>query len=234
MNVKPESDSTPILESPKLYKPVRHPKATEAEAKAMDTEVVRIAAEIRAGWLRLGLLIRKMIDSQAYEALGFPNMHAWMTSRLGESLSSVFSALRSVRALEGVPEEQLTRIGERNAHMLTYLPPKQRTSQEWIERAATLPIKEFKQEVQIELEKKTGIAPERFKTFSIALPEMVYQNMCEAEKKMARSLQIDIEDRPGNRILVWEAFTQWILLTDEQTIKIQTEGLPGFCSTNGK
>jgi hypothetical protein len=213
---------------------MRRPKATEAEAKAMDTEVVRIAAEIRAGWLRLGLLIRKMIDSQAYEALGFPNMHAWMTSRLGESLSSVFSALRSVRALEGVPEEQLTRIGERNAHMLTYLPPKQRTSAEWIERAATLPIKEFKQEVQIELEKKTGMAPERFKSFSIALPEMVYQNMCEAEKKMARSLQIDIEDRPGNRILVWEAFTQWILLTDEQTIKIQTEGLPGFCSTNDK
>jgi hypothetical protein len=68
------------------------------------------------------------------------------------------------------------------------------------------------------------MAPERFKTFSIALPEMVYQNMCDAEKKMARSLQIDIEDRPGNRILVWEAFTQWILLTDEQTIKAQTEG----------
>jgi hypothetical protein len=53
---------------------------------------------------------------------------------------------------------------------------------------------------------------------------MVYQNMCEAEKKMARSLEIDIDDRPGNRILVWEAFSQWILLTDEQTIKAQTEG----------
>ncbi len=203
---------------------MRCPKATVAEAKAMDSEAVRIAAEIKAGWLRLGSLILKMIDSHAYEALGFPNMHAWMTSRFGESLSGVFSALRSIRALEGVPEEQLTRIGERNAHMLTYLPPKQRTSQEWIERAATLPTKEFKQEVQIELEKKTGMAPERFKTFSIALPEMVYQNMCEAEKKMARSLELDIEDRPGNRILVWEAFSQWILLTDEQTIKMQTEG----------
>jgi hypothetical protein len=212
------------LESRRPSNRMHRTKATEAEAKAMDREVARIAAEIRAGWLRLGLLILKMIDSQAYEALGFPNMHAWMMSRFGENLSSVFSALRSVRALEGVPEEQLTRIGERNAHMLTYLPPKQRTSPEWIEKATTLPTKEFKQEVQIELEKKTGMAPERFKTFSIALPEMVYQSMCEAEKKMARSLQIDIEDRPGNRILVWEAFSQWILLTDEQTIKAQTEG----------
>ena len=189
MNPKPQPDRTPILESPRPSKPMRRPKATEAEANAMDSEAVRIAAEIRAGWLRLGLLILKMIDSQAYEALGFPNMHAWMTSRFGENLSTVFSALRSVRALEGVPEEQLTRIGERNAHMLTYLPSKQRTSQEWIERAAKLPTKEFKQEVQIELEKKTGMAQERFKTFSIALPEMVYQNMCEAEKKMARSLE---------------------------------------------
>jgi hypothetical protein len=190
----------------------------------MDREAVRIVAEMRAGWLRLGLLIRKMIDSQAYEALGFPNMHAWMTSRLGESLSNAFSALRSVRALEGVPEEKLNRIGERNAHMLTYLPEKERKSESWIEMAVMLPTKEFKQEVQIELEKKTGMVPERFKTFSIALPEMVYQTMCEAEKKMARSLQIDIEDTPRNRILVWEAFSQWILLTDEQTIKAQTEG----------
>src|SRR5258707_399667 len=114
-----------MLELPRLSKPMRRSKATAAEAKAMDKEAVRIAAEMRAGWLRLGLLIHKMIDSQAYEALGFPNMHAWMTSRLGESLSNVFSALPSVRALEGVPEEKLNLIGERNAHMLTYLPAKE-------------------------------------------------------------------------------------------------------------
>jgi hypothetical protein len=45
--------STPILESPRLSKPTRRPKATEAEAKAMDREAVRIAAEMRAGWLPL-------------------------------------------------------------------------------------------------------------------------------------------------------------------------------------
>jgi hypothetical protein len=42
-----------------------------------------------------------------------------MTAQLGESTSSAFSALRSVRALKGVTEEKLKRIGERNAHMLT-------------------------------------------------------------------------------------------------------------------
>jgi len=181
MNVKTQSDRTPILESPRLSKPVRRPKATEVEAKVMEKEAIRIVAEMRTGWFRLGSLIRKIIDTQAYEVLGYDTLDAWMKARLGESVSSAFSALRSVRALEGVPEEQLERIGERNAHALTYLPPKQRTSQEWIEKAAALPTKEFKQEVQIDLEKKTGMAPERFKTFSIALPEKVYKKMIAAE-----------------------------------------------------
>jgi hypothetical protein len=57
------------------------------------------------------------------------------------------------------------------------------------------------------------------------LPEKVYENMCEAEKKLARSLGLDIETRPGNRIQVWEAWTQWILQTDEETIRVQTEGM---------
>jgi hypothetical protein len=203
---------------------VRRRKATEAEAKAMEKEAVQVASEMQTGWLRLGSLICKMMDSQAHEALGYQSMEAWMKARLGESASSAFSALRSVRALKGVPEEQLKRIGERNAHALTYLPTKERKSEEWIEKAATLPIKEFKQEVEIALEKKTGMAPDRFKTFSIALPEKVYENMIEAEKKLARSIDLDIEEKPGNRILVWEAFSQWILLTDERIIKAQTEG----------
>jgi hypothetical protein len=224
MNVKTQSDRTPILELPRLSKPMRRPKATEAEAKAMEKEAIRIASDMRTGWLRLGSLIRKMIDSRACEALGYQSMDSWMNARLGQSISSAFSALRSVRALEGVPEEQLNRIGERNAHALTYLAAKERKSEEWIEKAATLPTKEFKQEVEIALEKKTGMAPERFKTFSIALPEKVYENMLAAEKKLARSIDLDIEEKPGNRIIVWEAFSQWILLTDEQTIKAQTEG----------
>jgi hypothetical protein len=221
---KPER-GTPILESASLPKPVRRPKATKAEAEAMDREVVRIVGEIKSNWLRLGSLIHKMIDTRAAAALGFPNMRAWMTARLGESFSNVYSALRSVRALEGVPEEKLKLIGERNAHMLTRLPEKERKSAEWIEKATMLPTKEFKQEVQIAIEQKTGLTTERFKTFSVALPEAVYDSMCAAEKKLARSLEMDIEYKPGNRITVWEAFTQWILQTDEETIKQQTEGL---------
>jgi hypothetical protein len=216
---------TPILELANLPKPVRLTKATRTEAEAMDEAVVRIVGEIRSNWLRLGSLIQRMIDTRAFEPLGFANMHSWMTARLGESMASAFSALRSVRALRGVPEEKLKRIGERNAHMLTCLPERERKSGEWLEKAATLPTKEFKQEVQIALEQKTGLSKERFKTFSVALPEAVYDYVCEAERKLARSLGIDTETNPGNRIQVWEAWAQWILQTDEETIKVQTEGM---------
>ena len=222
--MKTQHHGTPILELAKLPKPVRRPKAAKAEAEAMDKEVVRIVGEIRSNWLRLGSLIQRMIDTGAIEVLGFPSMHSWMTARLGESISNAFSALRSVRALKGVPQEKLERIGERNAHALTYLPEKERKSEEWLEKAATLPTKEFRQEVETTIEKKTGFAREGFKTFSVALPEKVYESMCEAEKKLAWSLGIDIEAKPGSRILVWEALAQWILLTDEETIKTQTQG----------
>jgi hypothetical protein len=199
--------------------------ATKAEAEAMNKRVMRLVGEIKSNWLRLGRLIQDFIETRAFQALGFPNFKAWMTARLGESVSNAFSALRSVRALEGVPEEKLKRIGERNAHMLTYLPQKDRKSDDWIEKAATLPTKDFNREVRAELEKKSGLPQERFKTWSIALPEAVYESMCQAEKKLAWSLGFDIEAKPGSRIQVWEAFSQWILQTDEQTIKVQTEGV---------
>ena len=216
---------SPILELASLPKNLRQPKATKAEAEVLDKEVARVVGEIRSNWLLLGRLVEKVRQTRAFEALGLPGFHAWMTARLGESLSSAYSAVRSVRALEGVPDEKLKRIGERNAHTLTHLPEKERKSQEWLEKAATLRTKEFKQEVQIAIEQKTGLRKDRFKTFSIALPEAVYENLCEAEKKLARCIDLDIETKPGNRIQVWEAFSQWILLTDERTIRVQTEGM---------
>ena len=223
MNMKEQMNRTPILELRRLSKPMRRPKATDAEAKAMDREVIHIVGQMRSNWLRLGRLIQEISDTQAFVPLGFPNMNAWMTSRLGESLSSAFSALRSVRALRGVPEEKLKQICERNANALSYLPEKVRKSDEWLEKAAKLPTKEFKQEAKALVEKKTGIQSEKFKTFSVALPESVYEMMLAAEKKIARSLDMDIETRPGLRVSLWEAWTQWILQTDEETIKVQTE-----------
>ena len=74
------------------------------------------------------------------------------------------------------------------------------------------------------LETKLGIRQEQFRTFSVPLPKPVYESLREAEEKIARALSIDIETNPGSRILVREALAQWILQTDEDTLKLQTEG----------
>ncbi len=224
MKLKIAPNRTPILELDPLPKPVRRPKATEAAAQALDQEVIQILKVMRSSWLRLGSLIQKVIDTRAFEPLGFRTMKDWMDARLGKSMSTAYSALRSVRALKGIPEQKLERITERNAHLLTRLPEGQRRSDMWIEKAATLSTKEFKEEVETEIERKTGLLQEEFRTFSLPLPKPVYESPCAAEEKVARALSIDIEAKPGSRILVWEALAQWILQTDEDTIKLQTEG----------
>lgn len=108
------SDRTPILELDPLPKPVRRSKATEAEAQALDKEVIQTLKLMKSSWLRLGSLIQKVIDTRAFEPLGFRTMKDWMDARLGKSMSTAYSALRSVRALKGISEQQLERVSERN------------------------------------------------------------------------------------------------------------------------
>jgi hypothetical protein len=198
--------------------------ATEAEARAMDDEVARILTEIKSTWLRLGLLLQKMIDTSAYQALGFRSMHSWMTARLGGSMSNGFAALKSVRALKGVPEAQLEKIGTRNAQVLVRLPEKERKSEEWIEKASTLSEKELRAEVDAVMEKKTGMPRERFRFWGEAVPESVAQKLDEMMAKIGRVLELDIVQRAG-RITALEALAATILNTPDEQLKAETEGI---------
>jgi hypothetical protein len=218
-----QTDTTPILELPRLSKPMRCPMATEAEAKAMDKEAVRIVAELKSGWLRLGMLIQKMAATRAFETLDFPSMHSWMTDRLGESISGAYSALRSVRALHGIPEAKLEKIGERNAHTLARLPEKDRRRDEWIEKAANLPTKEFVAQVDEAIEKKTGLPNEQFRFWGEAVPVSVAQKLDEMLEKIGRVLELDMTRRSG-RITALEALAATILTTTDEQLKAETEG----------
>jgi hypothetical protein len=224
MNAKTLLDrGTPILESARIPKPIRLRKATLAEAKEMDRKAVRIIAETKAGWLRLGMLIHKMAETLAFETLGFASMHSWMTKRFGESLSSAYSALRSVRALQGVSEDKLEKIGERNAHVLTRLPVPERTRDEWMEKAANLPTKVLVAQVDAAIEKKTGLPKERFRFWGEAVPESVAQKLDEMLEKIGRVLELDMTQRYG-RITALEALAATILNTPDEQLKAETEG----------
>jgi len=198
--------------------------ATEAEARAIDDEVVRILGEMKCGWLRLGLLIQKVIDTQAFVALGFPSMHSWMTARLGGSMSNAFAALKTVRALSGVPESQLESIGSRNAQVLIRLPEKERKSEEWIKKASTLPERELRAEVDAAIEKRTGMPKERFRYWGEAVPESLAQKLDEMLAKICKVLEVDLIETSG-RITALEALAAMILNTPDEILRTETEGI---------
>jgi hypothetical protein len=112
--------------------------ATKEEAKDLDREATQIIKEMKRSWLSLGLVMKRVSESRAYEQLGFKSMRAWMGSRLGEQMASAYQSMRAVKALDGVPESKLEKIGTRNAQVLVRLPEKERKSDEWISKAANL------------------------------------------------------------------------------------------------
>jgi hypothetical protein len=92
--------------------------ATKEEARNLDREATEIIRTMKTGWLSLGLVVKKMAETRAFEQLGFSSMRAWMESRLREQTASAYQALRAVRALDGIPISQLERIGARNAQVI--------------------------------------------------------------------------------------------------------------------
>jgi hypothetical protein len=207
--------------------------ATKEEAKSLDREAIQIIEAKRTGWLSLGLVVKKMIETRAFEQLGFSSMHAWMESRLGEQMASAYQSLRAVRALDGVPESKLEKIGTRNAQVLVRLPEKERKSDEWIDKAATLPERALKAEVEALIAGKTHMPKEKFRYWGEAVPESVAQELDEMMAKIGRVLQVDISERPG-RITALEALAATILTTPEEQLKAEIEGDERQCCSIGQ
>lgn len=201
-----------------------NPPATKAEALAMDKEIISIMGEMRSKWLRLGKLVKKVIDTQAYLQLGYQSMTAWLNDRVsdGESLSKTLVALRCVRALEGIPDEKLMLIGIRNAQTLTLLPEKERKSPEWIKDAANIKSEQFKEKVTARLEARE-IRPEEYRTWMFRCSKDVLTLLEGAEAKIARALSIDIEAMPARRAEVWERVAVWILQIENIEVEMMGE-----------
>jgi hypothetical protein len=197
--------------------------ATKEEARNLDREATEIIKAMKTGWLSLGLVVKKMIETRAYEQLGFTSMRAWMDSRLGEQTASAYQALRAVRALDGVPISQLERIGTRNAQVIARLPQKERRSDEWIAKAADLPERQLKAEVDALIEKKTGMVKEKFRHWGEAVPESVAEKLDDMMTKIGRVLELDVRERPG-RITALEALAATILNTPDEQLKAEAEG----------
>jgi hypothetical protein len=96
-------------------------------------------------------------------------------------------------------------------------------SDEWIEKAANLPERELRAEVDALIEGKTQMPKEKFRFWGEPVPESVAEKLDEMMTKIGRVLQVDVSERPG-RITALEALAATILTTPEEQLKVEIEG----------
>jgi hypothetical protein len=162
-----------------------------------------------------------MIETRAFEQLGFRSMRAWMKSRLGEQMASAYQAMRAVKALDGVPESKLEQLGARKVQVLVRLPEKDRKSDEWNQKGCDPARKST--ERRSRSNKKTHMPKEKFRYWGEAVPESVADKLDEMITKIGRVLQVDVSERPG-RVTALEALAATILTTPDEQLKAEVEG----------
>lgn len=199
---------------------------TKREAQRRTAQHKKDFAGLRKGWVRLGAEVAESVDLGVPAKLG-KTMRQWLDETFAESASHIFRELQSYRALKGVPQQTLERMPEANAHQLTRLPEKDRKAPEIVSKAVSQAPKEFKETVDGIREAKYGITPELWKTHAVRVPAVVDALIVLAEEKMARVLQLDIEDdtvRCKNLIVIWECIAQLVNDTPEEWLVIETTG----------
>lgn len=205
------------MKNPKLV------KTTKSEAASLTRKVKAYWRKMETSWSALGRLVDQCLKKRVPEALGL-TAEQWMEQTIPGSSRRAWRALRSIRALQGVPEEKLSQITEGNAQALTRLPEKERKDPAWINKAVNLPNEDFKEEVETLREKKTGIRRQEFITVHLSMPREVFDKWEAAVQKMARVCCIDLLGNEGRRLLVYERIAALVDGISEEALKNATEG----------
>lgn len=199
-------------------------KISQTEARERTSQRKQEAQHLETGWISLGRSVRQDLQDGVPQALGV-TVTAWMTSTFGSSLARIKRARRIEQALGKVPTKTLKQLPEGNCYELTRLPEKLRTNPAWLGKAEKLPVAEFKEAVEVEREKITGMAREKRTTFWVSLPDGVYDMAKEAESKLAVMMGLEIEsDRSLARGQIWEAVMVFLLQTPVEHLKIEIQG----------
>lgn len=216
----PLSEQTTALAQ---QKPVRIVMATEKDAKSITNALREDFKKFTAQWWEMGQRVKDALDRSVPAALGM-NAHEWMMSVFGESASvaKIMRSLRIARALNGLPEEKVKMLTEGKAYALTQVREKDR--QELLELAITASNDEFSQIVE-EKRQEYGIAPSEERVhITVTVDKSVAEAWEEAEKKVARLNELDIEMKPGLRAQVFEAIAVLINSTPDEVLMADTTG----------
>lgn len=216
------SPETPAMEH---AKPTRIEVATEREAKALTESVQTIFKSMGAAWFELGRIVSDCLDRQVPHAYGLAvqgksmNAADWMELCFPSSVPKIYRALRIAKVLKGLPDSQVQKLSEGNAYNLTRLPEKLRTDEKWIERAVELGNEEFSDAVDEALGGKATGTKDKYVTMFPKMPEALEELFDYTEKKLAAVLELDIENKPGLKPLVWERAVTLLFNTGDNVLR---------------
>lgn len=207
-----------------IEKPVRRVvAATEREAKAVTAALRKEFQAFTAGWWAMGQRVKEALDRSVPTAMGM-NAHDWMLSVFGEtaSVAKIQRSLRIARALNGLPDERVKMLTEGKAYLLTQL--KEQDRAQYLDVAITVPNDQFAEMVE-ERRAEYGITPEEKRVhIGVQVPESVAKQWEEAEKKVARLQELDIELKAGLRAQVFEAIAALINDTPDEVLTAEMVG----------
>jgi hypothetical protein len=205
---------------------------TKKEALARSKEHQHEFKRMQARWLTLGKEVSRSLELGVPEKLG-QNVREWLETYFDESAGHIFRQVQSYRALRGVPQAQLERIPEGNAHELKRLPEKERIAPRLIEQAIEQRPSEFKQTVDTLVAAKrpaqANEPKEKWFTYARRVPMPVYERLIAAEVKLGRVLEVDIDQEhcdkwAWNLITVLEALAELVNGTAECVLKTELVG----------
>jgi hypothetical protein len=181
----------------------KHPvESTPAQARARSKAIQSLAKQVDSTLIKLAQRLLEGRDAHDYKALGFARMKDWLAEQLNGSMSVSYAMfqMRVIETLPFLPEKKILEMGPRNAGQLIRLPEKERHKPEWIDKAIAQNSEQFKETVEVALEKRTGMKRDTFVQFSISLPESVHEHLELAIAEIARVENLDVEQNPGLRI----------------------------------
>jgi len=125
------------------------PPPPDADARALDDYMTKVAAELRARDVRIGRLVRVMLEREGWALLGYASFEHFVHERLGLSRASVQSKMGLAARCDALPPlgKALAegRIGTASALVVARVAAPD-TAAAWVERAAARTVKHLREE----------------------------------------------------------------------------------------
>ncbi len=198
---------------------IRHP-ISKLDAKERSEGTAKACGK----WVDQGFALIRQIETDLKD--GLPELLGMTDVEWKEKYCERISPSHLNRQLKisggyaGLPVKQLEGLREGNAYIAVQeLSVEERTKQTWLDRARDMPLKAFAATVA----RFKGKSEPIDEWATLRVPRGVYDQVQEAQKKLARVIGADLGTEHG-KIETWEAWASLVNSTDAGHLVIEVKG----------